>query len=334
MEAFIDISVATIEDAAAILDLQRCAYQSEAAIYNDFTLPPLVETLDELRAQFARKRFLKVVHQGQIIGSVRGVQTDPPDVACRVERLIVHPDHRGRGIGTALLKHIEIVHPGACRFELFTGHKSVNNIRLYERLGYGRTREERANDKVTLVFLEKRVEQPRRLVLRLERMELVAATVDTLQAEDDLPSLAQLLQAEVPSNWPTPMYDADARSHFRALMREKPESYGWTVWYILLFQDAGPRTLVGAVGAIAPPSDGGTIEVGYSILEQFFGRGYATEALRGFLNWAWQQPGLHKVIADTYPHLAASIRVLEKNGFVRCGAGAEVGAIRFELRRA
>jgi RimJ/RimL family protein N-acetyltransferase len=35
--------------------------------------------------------------------------------------------------------------------------------------------------------------------------------------------------------------------------------------------------------------------------------------------------------ADTFPHLTASIRVLEKNGFVRCGAGADEGSIRFEL---
>jgi GNAT superfamily N-acetyltransferase len=156
METIINISLATIEDAAAILDLQRCAYQSEAAIYDDYTLPPLLETLDELRGQFASKKFLKVVHQGEIVGSVRAIQTEEPDAACRVERLVVHPDHRGRGIGTALLRRIEEVHPDARRFELFTGHKSLKNLRLYEGIGYRRMREERANDKVTLVFLEKR----------------------------------------------------------------------------------------------------------------------------------------------------------------------------------
>ena len=40
-----EITTAIIEDAAAILVLQRLAYQSEAAIYDDFTIPPLTETL-------------------------------------------------------------------------------------------------------------------------------------------------------------------------------------------------------------------------------------------------------------------------------------------------
>lgn len=170
------------------------------------------------------------------------------------------------------------------------------------------------------------------LTLKLERLELVAATADMLQAEADLSQLAQTLQVDVPANWPTPMYDANARGYFLALLREKPEAFGWAVWYILLPNDAGPKTLIGAMGALGQPSDG-TIEVGYSLLDQFHGHGYATEALRGFLGWAWSHPELQKVIADTFPNLVASIRVLEKNDFVRCGAGSEAGAIRFELCR-
>ena len=36
-----EIKPAVIEDSEAILTLQRLAYQSEAAIYDDFTIPPL-----------------------------------------------------------------------------------------------------------------------------------------------------------------------------------------------------------------------------------------------------------------------------------------------------
>ena len=169
--------------------------------------------------------------------------------------------------------------------------------------------------------------------LRLNRLELRAATIDMLRAEDDRAQLAKLLLANVPENWPTPMYDANARSHFLTLMQEKPESLGWAVWYIFCLQENGPKTLIGATGAIGPPSDDGTIEIGYSLLDQFQGHGYATEALGGFLAWAWRHATLQRVIADTFPNLPASIRVLEKNGFVPCGPGSEAGAIRFELLR-
>ncbi len=146
------ISLATIDDAAAILDLQHRAYQSEAAIYDDFSLPPLLETLAQLRDQFPDKCFLKATEDDHIVGSVRGFHTAS---TCHVERLIVDPEYRKRGIGTALLQQIEVAHLSATRFELFTGHKSVNNIRLYQRRGYRPFRREVVSQKVTLVFLEK-----------------------------------------------------------------------------------------------------------------------------------------------------------------------------------
>ncbi len=150
--AMIEIQPATMEDAPAILALQRLAYQTEAAIYDDYSLPPLVEELDSLRAQFGFKRILKAVAAGRLVGSVRALQRDD---TCHIERLFVHPDHRRQGIGVALMAAIEAAHPQAARFELFTGHRSADNLRLYERLGYRRFRQERAGDKVTLVFLEK-----------------------------------------------------------------------------------------------------------------------------------------------------------------------------------
>jgi ribosomal protein S18 acetylase RimI-like enzyme len=146
------ISSANVDDAEIILALQRLSYQSQAAIYDDFTLPPLTETLAELKTRFRDRQFLKAVENRQIIGSVRAFQDGP---TCHVERLIVHPDCRHRGIGTALLNQIETMFPTARRFELFTGHKSVSNIRLYERLGYRTFRQARANEKVNLVYMEK-----------------------------------------------------------------------------------------------------------------------------------------------------------------------------------
>jgi [ribosomal protein S5]-alanine N-acetyltransferase len=170
------------------------------------------------------------------------------------------------------------------------------------------------------------------ITLRTERLELTAATLEMLQAEEDQPRLAGLLNADVPANWPTPLYDAQARSYFTTLMREQPDALGWAVWYVFLVEN-GRKTLIGAAGATAPPSAEGTIEIGYSLLDQFHNRGYATEALGGFLSWAWRHTSLRRVIADTFPNLTASIRVLEKCGFALCGPGSEAGAIRFELLR-
>jgi len=149
-----NILSATIEDAVAIFDLQQRAYQTEAAIYDDYAIRPLVETLDELRDQFRCKHFLKAVEDDRIVGSVRAYQKEE---TCYVERLIVYPEYCNRGIGTALLRQIEAAFPEADRFELFTGHKSEGNIRLYERLGYRPFRREIVSETLTMVFLEKNV---------------------------------------------------------------------------------------------------------------------------------------------------------------------------------
>jgi ribosomal protein S18 acetylase RimI-like enzyme len=146
------IEPATVADAADILALQKLAYLSEAELYNDFTIPPLMQTFDEIAAEFALRVFLKVVDEGEIIGSVQGFQVGG---TCHVGRLMVHPEQQGEGIGTRLMAAIETAFADVERFELFTGHKSVANIRLYERLGYRLFRTETVTTELSLLFMEK-----------------------------------------------------------------------------------------------------------------------------------------------------------------------------------
>ncbi|MCE5230855.1 GNAT family N-acetyltransferase [bacterium] len=168
------------------------------------------------------------------------------------------------------------------------------------------------------------------IAIHTTRLELIAATTELLQSENDHNQLAAGLQADVPENWPMPLYDSNARSYFTSVLTENPDALGWTSWYILLLEP-DQKTLIGAVGACGLPDDEGKIVIGYSILDQFQRKGYATEALRGFLNWAKSNPRLRVVAADTYPHLLASIRVLEKSGFISCGHGIEEGSIGFRF---
>ncbi len=148
----VNIESAHVRDAEAILDLQKLAYQSEAAIYNDYSIPPLTQTLEEMSADFEGNIFLKASDEGKIIGSVRG---RPSRGTCFIGRLIVHPAHQGKGLGTSLMHAIEKRFPEAERFELFTGHRSEGNLRLYARLGYRAFKSEKVSDTLDLVYLEK-----------------------------------------------------------------------------------------------------------------------------------------------------------------------------------
>lgn len=147
------IARAGVEDAAAILALQKLAYESEARLYDDWQLPPLTQTLDSLQAEFASALVLEALDGERLVGAVRARETEG---TCHVGRLIVSPQLQGRGIGTRLLRSVEAAFPLVQRFELFTGSRSESNIRLYERLGYRRLREQVLSPAVTLVFMEKR----------------------------------------------------------------------------------------------------------------------------------------------------------------------------------
>jgi len=146
------IHPATVTDAAQILALQSRAYESEARLSEDWTIPPMTQTLESLRSEIQHDVVLKAVEDQTIIGSVRATVSDN---ICQIGRLMVHPNHQGRGIGTALMQAIEARFPAVSGFELFTGSRSEGNIRLYVRLGYAVTGARRVSDRVTLVVLSK-----------------------------------------------------------------------------------------------------------------------------------------------------------------------------------
>ena len=146
------IERAGVEDAGEILELQKLAYISEAEIYNDYTIPPLLQTPEEIEGDFQTKVFLKALEGGRMIGSVRAYMDQD---TCLIGRLIVHPDHQNQGFGAKLINEIERCFGHAGRFELFTGHKSERNLHLYRKLGYRIFSNKKISENLTLVYMEK-----------------------------------------------------------------------------------------------------------------------------------------------------------------------------------
>lgn len=143
---------ASKEDLKEILSLQKLAYQSEAEIYNDFTIPPLIQTLDEIKQDFSFQIFLKILVKNKIIGSVRAYKEND---TCFIGKLIVHPDFQNQGIGTELLNEIEARFDDVKRYELFTGHKSEKNLYLYQKLGFQQFKTEKIHENLHMIYLEK-----------------------------------------------------------------------------------------------------------------------------------------------------------------------------------
>jgi len=145
------IALAEASDLEEILKLQYIAYQSEALIHGDFTIQPLVQTLDETIAEYRKSVFLKAVLDGKIIGSVRAREENG---TVYIGKLMVHPDHQGKGLGRQLLTAIEQKFPGK-RYELFTSCKSDRNLHLYETAGYVCFRKETNSAGIAFAYMEK-----------------------------------------------------------------------------------------------------------------------------------------------------------------------------------
>ena len=148
-----EIIKADFEDLPKILDLQKLAYLSEAKIHNNYSIQPLMQTLDELEMEFGKNIILKIMdgENNEIIGSIRAYEENN---RVYIGKLMVHPDHQNKGIGKDLLKTIETLFPNKT-FELFTSSKSEKNLYIYKKNGYKEFKRQKTPDNIEIIFLEK-----------------------------------------------------------------------------------------------------------------------------------------------------------------------------------
>jgi [ribosomal protein S5]-alanine N-acetyltransferase len=77
--------------------------------------------------------------------------------------------------------------------------------------------------------------------------------------------------------------------------------------------------MIGTVGLLRFDLDHGHAEVGYEIARRHWGRGFAPEAVAAILRYGFTVLGLHRIEAGVLPENDASVRVLQKLGFVEEG---------------
>ncbi len=89
--------------------------------------------------------------------------------------------------------------------------------------------------------------------------------------------------------------------------------YGWTAAEV-----ASTGDTIGFVGLheaeIAPVVPAGTIEIGWRLAPEFWGRGYVTEAARAWLDFAFRHLGVPEVVSFAVETNVRSISVMKRLG--------------------
>lgn len=152
-------------DAGELLTLQRAAYVTEAQVHGDLNLPPLTQSFDELVSELMQPEVvaLGLREEARLVAAVRvHYSVTDPHIAdshiAEVGRLVVAPDMQGQGRGSRLLKVVEDRLPAqVTELRMFTGERSLANLRLYARFGYEQTHRTPTPGGYALVHLTKRV---------------------------------------------------------------------------------------------------------------------------------------------------------------------------------
>jgi RimJ/RimL family protein N-acetyltransferase len=165
------------------------------------------------------------------------------------------------------------------------------------------------------------------------RLLVTSGTEQLVDAElTDPGRLGSLLGARVPPSWPPETLE-DVLPTFLATCRASANCGPWTLpWYAVLSEPDG-AVLCGSIGFKGPPR-AMSVELGYSVLPEFQGRGIATEMVIAVSRWALAETGVAIVEAEVFSGNVASARVLEKADFEPSGPGVEPGATRYRCERA
>ncbi|NMM16405.1 MAG: GNAT family N-acetyltransferase [Cellulomonas sp.] len=153
-EPEVQIRTVTDADAGELLTVRRAAFVSEAQIYGDPNIPPLTQTLEELRTDLADANVITLgAWDGhRLVGSIRVLLEG---TKATLGRLAVAPDLQGKGVGTQLLLAILPLLPDdTSEVWVFTGRDSVQNLALYAKHGYEHQHDQTAGD-LTYAYLRK-----------------------------------------------------------------------------------------------------------------------------------------------------------------------------------
>lgn len=91
-------------------------------------------------------------------------------------------------------------------------------------------------------------------------------------------------------------------------------NYRWNTVWVIALKDI--NRFIGTIMIKNYPNEKGEVIIGYSIEEEYRGKGFMTEVLNGLIKWMLLNPEVKAVVADTLKDNIPSQRVLQKIGMI------------------
>lgn len=156
--------------------------------------------------------------------------------------------------------------------------------------------------------------------LDTERLTLVTLTVQQMRWQrDDFPRLERAMGLVEGGQ----RLDDELRpvvSRAIAQMQRRPHHANWHCQWVAILKGEG--RIIGSLAFKGPPGETREVEIGYGLDPCYHNRGLATEAVGAMVRWALCQDGVEAVTAETANTNVASMRVLQKAGFIITSATA------------
>jgi [ribosomal protein S5]-alanine N-acetyltransferase len=92
-------------------------------------------------------------------------------------------------------------------------------------------------------------------------------------------------------------------------LKEDSSVLGWGAWLVI---DKQTSKIIGDIGFKGKPDAEKSVEVGYGITSSEQNKGYATEALKCIIEWAFNSGSVNKIMAECLEDNIPSIKVLNK----------------------
>ena len=144
------------------------------------------------------------------------------------------------------------------------------------------------------------------LVLETERLQL------RYFVPEDAVALEAVLGDPLAMEWYTAPFNREGVATWIKRNRERYEREGHGLWAMIL---KASRELIGDCGCVMQEVDGKQeMEIAYHVRRDLWGHGYAPEAARACMDYAFKKLGAKRVISMIRPGNRNSIRVAEKNG--------------------